>query len=314
MSSHNLRKEKDCLNCGQYVEKTYCSNCGQQNIELKENAWQMIVHAIVDYFHFDHQFLATFRPLLFSPGKVSVDYVEGKRARYLHPIKLYIFVSIVFFIFVLGGEKKLSKKTEFSSKSENKEVIDAKIALEENIVLFGENEIKTVEAYETAQSQLPKQKRDGIFKHYFKKKQIEFNQYEKPGEKLKEDLIKNIPKGMFLLLPLTALMLKLIYFRKKKYYFEHLIYSFNTHAALFVAMLIGKLIASSFGLFTDKLDTIIYYSVIAYMVWYMYKSLKVFYGGSGKRTVANMFLMTFVYLILMSLCLFVIATISFIMV
>jgi hypothetical protein len=56
MSSDNLRKEKDCLNCGHWVEEIFCPRCGQKNIELKEPALKMIVHAVADYFHFEHTF------------------------------------------------------------------------------------------------------------------------------------------------------------------------------------------------------------------------------------------------------------------
>ncbi len=103
MSSLKLRKEKNCLNCGHTVEESYCTHCGQENIELKENAWHMIVHAVADYFHFEHKFFGTLKPLLFKPGKLTAEYVAGKRASFLHPIKLYIFISIVFFIVVFSG-------------------------------------------------------------------------------------------------------------------------------------------------------------------------------------------------------------------
>ncbi|MCX2476588.1 DUF3667 domain-containing protein [Pedobacter sp. MC2016-05] len=98
MSAGKYRKEHNCLNCGSHVEKHYCSNCGQPNLELKESFWGFISHSIAHYFHFDNKFFQTLVPLLTKPGQVTLDYLAGKRARYINPVSMYIFVSIVYFL------------------------------------------------------------------------------------------------------------------------------------------------------------------------------------------------------------------------
>lgn len=98
MSSGKYRKEHNCLNCGHHVEKHYCSQCGQPNTELKESFWAFLSHSIAHYFHFDNKFFKTLKPLLFKPGFTTLEYLEGKRARYINPINLYIFVSVVYFL------------------------------------------------------------------------------------------------------------------------------------------------------------------------------------------------------------------------
>lgn len=98
--SGNYRKEKNCLNCGHHVEEHYCSHCGQPNLELKEPFWGFIGHSVGHYFHFDSKFFSTLVPLLTKPGQLTLDYIAGKRARYIHPVSLYIFVSIVYFLIV----------------------------------------------------------------------------------------------------------------------------------------------------------------------------------------------------------------------
>jgi hypothetical protein len=99
MSGH-YRKEKNCLNCGHHVEFHYCSSCGQPNLELREPFWHFIGHSIAHYFHFESKFFQTLVPLLTKPGQLTLDYLAGKRARYIHPVSLYIFVSIVYFLIV----------------------------------------------------------------------------------------------------------------------------------------------------------------------------------------------------------------------
>ncbi|RWY50145.1 DUF3667 domain-containing protein [Mucilaginibacter gilvus] len=97
MKKH-YRHETDCLNCGTELQGNFCHKCGQENLQMKESFGHMINHAVSDYFHFDYQFFHTLKPLFAKPGKLTVDYLEGRRAQYLHPVKMYIFISLIFFV------------------------------------------------------------------------------------------------------------------------------------------------------------------------------------------------------------------------
>jgi ribosomal protein L37E len=119
MSAGKYRKEHNCLNCGAHVEKHYCSDCGQPNLELKENFWGFISHSVAHYFHFDNKFFQTLSPLLTKPGQVTLDYLAGKRARYINPVSMYIFVSIVYFL-VVYSPKHVVKETDHAVSTEKK--------------------------------------------------------------------------------------------------------------------------------------------------------------------------------------------------
>jgi len=119
MSAGKYRKEHNCLNCGAHVEKHYCSDCGQPNLELKESFWAFISHSIAHYFHFDNKFFQTLSPLLTKPGQVTLDYLAGKRARYINPVSMYIFVSIIYFL-VVYSPKHVKKDTHESTKIEKR--------------------------------------------------------------------------------------------------------------------------------------------------------------------------------------------------
>jgi hypothetical protein len=125
MSGH-YRKEKNCLNCGHLVEEHYCSHCGQPNLELKEPFWHFIGHSIGHYFHFDSKFFHTLVPLLTKPGQITLDYLAGKRARYIHPVSLYIFVSIVYFIIVPHSLKEKKVKAELSPAQQDSAALGVK--------------------------------------------------------------------------------------------------------------------------------------------------------------------------------------------
>ncbi len=89
-----------CFNCEQPISDSdnFCSNCGQVNDELPLSIKQFVSEFFSGFFSFDTRFFNTFVPLLFKPGKVSKDYVEGKRRRYVNPFQLYLHVTIIFFL------------------------------------------------------------------------------------------------------------------------------------------------------------------------------------------------------------------------
>ena len=98
MSHLKERSEKNCLNCNAEVYGRYCHICGQENIEPRETFWSLATHFVYDIVHFDGKFFSTLHHLLLKPGFLSKEFVKGRRASYLHPIKMYVFTSAIFFI------------------------------------------------------------------------------------------------------------------------------------------------------------------------------------------------------------------------
>ena len=86
------------MNCGATVQGRYCHVCGQENTEPKETFWHMVTHFFYDITHFDGSFFVTLKDLLFKPGFLSREYMLGRRKKYLHPVRMYVFTSAVFFL------------------------------------------------------------------------------------------------------------------------------------------------------------------------------------------------------------------------
>lgn len=98
MSHFKERTEKNCLNCGTEVAGRYCQECGQENIVARESFWSLLTHFVYDITHFDSKFFGTMSHLLTKPGKLSLEYIQGKRNSQLNPIRMYVFTSAFFFI------------------------------------------------------------------------------------------------------------------------------------------------------------------------------------------------------------------------
>jgi hypothetical protein len=88
-----------CPNCGTELtaQQGYCPTCGQQNHTLRLGFFHFLEELLEGLFHFDGKFFSTFRALFWAmPGSMTTDFLAGKRVRFVSPVRLYVFVSIIF--------------------------------------------------------------------------------------------------------------------------------------------------------------------------------------------------------------------------
>jgi hypothetical protein len=84
----------------------------------EESFWQLCTHFVADLFHYDGKFFRTLRYLLLKPAFVTKEYIKGRRASYLHPIRLYIFTSAFFFILFFSFIVEHNNKEKVASGEE----------------------------------------------------------------------------------------------------------------------------------------------------------------------------------------------------
>jgi hypothetical protein len=240
------RKQKDCLNCGTIVHGRYCHKCGQENIETKETLWGLVHHFIEDITHFDSKFFDTLRYIIFKPGYLSLQYMHGRRASFLNPIRMYLFTSALFFLIFsfqvpakymhVSNDKELTleerKESIKSFKKDLKKDPNDSLA-KRNILLLQDTtrpvafkdlylpktsvsvngkSYKSVQEYDSLQNALPKEKRDAWLKRIFTRKSLElvkkYNNDLSTGIKdFAEAFLHRLPYLLFLSLPFFALIL-----------------------------------------------------------------------------------------------------------
>ncbi len=95
----NNKKGLECLNCGQplHGDENFCPHCSQVNDEIRVSIKDYFSGFFSNFFSFDSRLYKTIVPLLFKPGKVSKEYIEGKRKKYTNPFQLYLHTTIIFF-------------------------------------------------------------------------------------------------------------------------------------------------------------------------------------------------------------------------
>ena len=93
-----LPDHTDCLNCGTRLRGQYCGNCGQRASSRLISLWELMRDAFGDLLELDSRLWRTLIPLLVRPGKLTRDYLEGRRARYMPPFRMYLVLSVIFFV------------------------------------------------------------------------------------------------------------------------------------------------------------------------------------------------------------------------
>ena len=87
-----------CENCGTELRGHWCSICGQPAIDYKRSFRHVIVDLLESFLNWDSKFFTTIGLLLSRPWRLTNVFLAGHRVRYLHPARLYLFTSVLFFL------------------------------------------------------------------------------------------------------------------------------------------------------------------------------------------------------------------------
>ena len=340
MSHLEERKEKNCLNCNAQVQGKYCHICGQENIETKESAWHLVSHFFQDITHFDGKFFNTLRYLIWRPGFLSREYMNGRRASYLNPVRMYVFTSAFFFLIffsffamdenttpiklgingVTPEEALKMDSTAFAdytrkiNRQDHKPDIPmsreefkvyAPHQLQTGGFYFSERKYPTVAAYDSALA--AGTIKDGWVKRQFIYKIIEINSKYKNNSAavlsaLSQRLLHSLPQMLFISLPLLALLLRMLYFRRKQFFYvSHGIFSIH----LYVFVFIGMLFLFGLGKLNDQLHwgliTVTRILLYIALFFYEYKAMRNFYQQRRGKTIAKFLLLNLAFLFLLLL-------------
>ena len=225
----------ECRNCQTPLDGEYCGNCGQRNVDLERPIWDLAADVIKETFEVDGRAWLTIKTLFRHPGRLTSEFLAGRRRSYTPPLRLYLVTSIAFFVFAAW--------------------------LAQTGVLLDPGQDPRFDAAVQARF-------------------------------LSDDL----PRLMFVLLPVFALLLKAAYFRRL--YFDHLIFSIHLHTAgyLVLALMLPleNLANEHVGLMIVQLVLLIYF--LAYFVI----AVQRVYGSSWLVTALRSAAVLFGYMIVVS--------------
>ena len=317
-----------CLNCGAPLGGQYCGQCGQRSTNRLISLYELIRDAFGDLFELDSRLWRTLIPLLIRPGQLTKDYLEGRRARYMPPFRMYLVLSLIFFViaffnprddFAILYEPETVEQAEIEERSE--QLDEAREELEglvqEGIVapqvldqeVFSEDYEPTSGPefdFECDADSFQLEADDGAFERWLAKRitparAVEICERWKvlgPQGFLNEVLDKT-PAALILLLPIMALVLKLLYPLSRRFYVEHLLYVVHFHSFFFLLLTLqilwGRLIAA-----TPLPDWIGILPIVATSFWvpvYLFLALRRVYSQGRLATTFKFLLLSVTYLI-----------------
>ncbi len=243
-----------CKNCEQKISDNYkfCPNCGQQTVE-KLTVGLLFYNTISNYFSFDARFFRSIIPLLVKPGYLASKFVEGKRLLYLHPAKMYLFITIIFFFLfsfiqrdhINGVNHALEKNTKQDIENAIANIDLQKTNSEHSFIPnqpaldFGYNlklvdSLIAIKAPDDAIYKAMGKDSDGWLTDRVYEQNLKLYK-SKQGGNILEIFYRKIPIAMFFLLPIFALILNLFHIRKGAYA-HHLVFSFYLFSFIFTIL------------------------------------------------------------------------------
>lgn len=288
-----------CPNCGRETDGNFCANCGQSTADVNISVKHFFKDFLGDYFTFDSKFFRSIVPLLIRPGFLTNEFFAGRRVRYIPPMRMYLFMSVIFFFILSTSSHKsdMVKFTDDSNASDSTAVVTESIPKENLPLLDSINVTDEPMAGATAQvdSLLKKEAQDSTGVITDKVIKAKRNR-----EKFTGNFINNLPKMMFFLLPLFALMLKLVYVRSKILYVKHLVFSLHFHTFVFFLLSLLVLISNFIKDISQETGGFLGRAILICMMVYLVIDLKVVYRQGWLKTIVKLGLLTVSYVILLA--------------
>jgi hypothetical protein len=201
-----------CRNCGAPAGGKYCPECGQDTAPHPPSAREFLHEFAAHYVAIEGSLWITLRKLL-VPGALTLDYFAGRKRRYVHPLRLYLTASVVFFlvakVFLPSGDAHLAPEGKTANHS-----------------------VGTFQCDEG----------DAFCKHVAQRFRERFGAKTRTQavDYVMERLVSLFPYAMFVLLPVFALLTRAVYWNRPYNYGEHLVFALHVHA---FAFFVGALVA-----------------------------------------------------------------------
>jgi len=251
-----------CLDCGAAMVGPYCSSCGQKNEPEHRSLWQLVKDAVGPAVLLESKLWRTLGTLLGRPGALSEAYTEGKRSRYIRPLRLYFWVSVLFF-------SMLALRPMHTAT--------IKVAPENTVNLRFAPELqrRLREKLEPFKDPPAGGQQPGTASGAGDGRAL-------AGERLRNEFVSRLPKALFLLLPIFALLLRGLW--RKRPYVDHLVFALHAHTVLFIGLAVG----------TIRWGPVEAIGLLAPVVWFL-PAVHRFYRSGWVETVLKAVLLGIVY-------------------
>jgi Protein of unknown function (DUF3667) len=272
-----------CGNCESMLTGPYCAVCGQHAHASARNLAAVLHDGWHDLTHVDGRLWHSLWVLLRTPGRLTAEYFQERRARYLPPVRLYLVLSLVFFTMGLGSVQRTdggpsTEKSLAAALTDDQDGDDKEVAAALGKVGKAIDSPLPCEGIQIAGFRsLERAAREACLRNV-----------ADHGKTFLKALVHNTPKMMFVFLPLMAAVMTLLYWRPRRYYVEHLVLLLHNHSALFLCFVLLRLSGALANLWQPLSKPMAIEAIVAviYVTWYPYAAMRRYYG-QGKALTAS---------------------------
>ena len=259
-----------CLNCGTNVQLDYCPECGQAQVDPDPTLREFLRELAEEFLHWDGKLGQTFRTLVTQPGVLTQEYLAGRRIRYVSPLRVYLSCSVLFFF--------------LSALVPQRTIVDTA----GHPVAGGIVQVGASTPAELAEV-------DSLARHASAIQQVWFAHFARAmrtPQELAHAVTSSIPKAMFVLVPLFAALVGLVYRDRRRRYPQHLAFALHEHAMMFLvlsALLAVRLLPNVRAAMAIELVGAVLLSVR------LVRATRVVYGGSSAEATWRLTLVSIMY-------------------
>jgi hypothetical protein len=288
--AHFHQTASDCPNCGTIVSGNFCHECGQETHLHPPSTREFLHEFIGHYVALEGKLWKSLLLLLFRPGQLTLEYINGRRVRYIQPLRLYLTFSLIFFAVMkysghdqasaaverghapaaataAGAHGQPDRKGELMREDEPGEIASGTVELREGISRINAHWGERVDWF----SNLSPEERDKVLKTAF---------------------YVYVPYAVFFMMPLFALYLKVLYLGSGRRYGEHLLFALHANGFAFLAMTL---------LMVPYLPGLVTGALWLWLAFYLPTAMRRVYGGSRLATGLRWIVLMVLHLIGMGL-------------
>jgi len=360
---HGAISTENCLNCGEVLTGQHCSHCGQPASVRVLSLWGLIRDVVGDILDADSRVWRTLWPLAFRPGLLTQDFLRGRRMRYTPPFRMYLVLSLVFFVLASfsdpgsdigvqidgNGNANIQIKPDGSGAqapvdappdAAASEAADAAAPAPDAPPADLDPELKSL--VDQIARRVPQDDRERVRADLERELATVSPQDRESAKRFMADpcgeesfrleagpaleryeprlrdacrkivadqqtfgraLWENVPKMMFLFLPLIAAAMSVLYIRSGRYYVEHLLFVVHFHAFFFLAGIVVLLLERLSELATGgvanavgAVEGVLGAALTMYAPWYLLRAMRRVYAQSWWKTVPKFALLGLAYL------------------
>ena len=202
-------EQPPCLNCGRALTGPYCAACGQKQTRVNPTLSEFVRDTTCELTDWDGKIPSTLKALFLAPGSLTIDFIAGRRARWLSPLRVYLICSVAYFV--------SEPLVEAVTGQAGREIAQVRIT--------------NADGSRTLSPEMRREIEAGLPARVFGVDRLE--RAAQNSAALNREVKTVLPKAMFLLLPVFALLTRAVWKRRMPRYPMHLYVALHLHAAWF---------------------------------------------------------------------------------